>query len=52
MGTDNLFADYLVKKPLGDRETPIDQAKPIGDEARPIQEDSTIKGNDGEDLVA
>ena len=52
MGTDDLFANDPVTKPLGDGETPsVDQAKPFGDEARPFEEDPTAEGKDGEDPV-
>ena len=53
MGTNNLFADNPVTRPLGDKETPpVNQAKPVGDEAHPLEEDATTEGKDGEDPVA
>jgi len=40
-----------MTEPLGDRKTPVDQAKPVGDEARPLEGDPTAEGKDGEGPV-
>ena len=51
MGIDDLFANVPVTEPLGDEETPIDQAKSIGDEARQHEEDSMVGRKDIGDPV-
>lgn len=51
VGTDDLFVDDPMTKPLGDGDTPLDQAKSIGDEVHALEGDSTVKRKDGEDPV-